>query len=131
MRNIHTQENTMTAHKDIVARLSAILEGSEREHAATALSNIDALAELAAKVVMKDEDGKPVTMQPFIEGYLNYIKDGTSSQLALDALKRSKRPVYDKVRPAIVKTAGVTRLSSGKSGIVTDALADALDAMFS
>lgn len=121
----------MTAHKDIVARLSAILEGSEREHAATALSNIDALAELAAKVVMKDEDGKPVTMQPFIEGYLNYIKDGTSSQLALDALKRSKRPVYDKVRPAIVKTAGVTRLSSGKSGIVTDALADALDAMFS
>lgn len=117
----------MTAHKDIVARLTSILEGSEREHAATALSNIDALAELAAK----DIAGTGITMQPFVEGYLNYIKDGTSSQLTLDALKRTNRPVYDVVRPAIVKVAGVTRLSGGKSGVVTDAVADALGDMFS
>ena len=99
---------TKTDTKASVKTLTAILSDSERPHAATALANVDALAELHSNDVLA----------PFVEGYCYYLAKG-KGQGALDALRKQNSEVYGALRARIIKASGVTRATGSRGSAVT------------
>ena len=92
------------ASKASVATLTQILEAGDRPHAATALGNVDAIAEIHAV------EG----LAPFVEGFCHYLAHG-KGQGALDGLRSKNKPLYVALRNKLILAAGVQRVSNRTS----------------
>jgi hypothetical protein len=92
--------------------ITSILENSDRPHAATALENVERLAEI------HEVEG----LAPFVEGYCHYLATG-KGQGALDSLRGTDKDLYTALRGKIIEASGVKRMSTRTSAVNDESLA--------
>lgn len=105
----------MTSIDTLAGILGNPAEGREA-HAATALENVERLAEI------HEVDG----LAPFVEGYCHYLATG-KGQGALDSLRGQDKDLYTALRGKIIEAAGIKRLSTRSKTVDEQAMAKVAD----